>query len=372
MRMTHCLRRALLGLAVLSPATQAQDELGLGSAANANADPSSAALWSPFLDLQARFERTVDIPARSDDIERFRLRLRGGLIWTGDSGLELGAALKAQVASSNNIDTRRNLDNERSDQILLDQLYARYALNESSSLTLGKTEFPLQLTPLVWDSDLRPIGASARFSSAVGNYSNFSLDLGYFAPDHLFDDNSRLAAVQAALGFNQGAPSSASLRIAYLDFSDLQRLIDGGLGRTNRTVLDRGQRVFVSDYRLLDVIASGSIAVADKPLELTLDYVRNLGADDQDTGARASLVWGDARQGGLELGFAYQRMQRDAMLAAFSDDEWWFHSFARGGMPWIGYGFNDQWRVRVAGFRERRDAIAEPTERLLLDVFGNW
>jgi hypothetical protein len=365
---------ALCGLCLLlgQPArcAFAQDDLGLGIAsAEADLEP---ALLSRFLDTQMRFERTVDIPGRSDDIERFRLRLRGGLVWTGRSGLELGAALEAQVASSSNAETRRNLDNERADQVLLDQLYLRYALSERSTVSLGKTVLPLTLTPLIWDADLRPIGVSTRFSGALSDFSNWHLDLGYFAPDHLFDDDSRLAALQVAFGFNEGAPSAGALRLSYLEFSDVQRLVDAGLGRTNRRIAVNGKNVYLSDYRLLDVIVSGRIEVAGKPLELTLDHVRNLGADDRNRAGRAALTWGDASGGGVELGFAYQRIQQDAVLAAFSEDDWWFHSFARGGMPWIGYGFSDQLQLRLAGFRERRDGVAQSTDRILLDVNGNW
>jgi len=32
-----------------------------------------------------------------------------------------------------------------------------------------------------------------------------------------------------------------------------------------------------------------------------------------------------------------QRIQRDAAMAAFNSDDWWFHSFMHGYMPWIGY-----------------------------------
>ena len=66
------------------------------------------------------------------------------------------------------------------------------------------------------------------------------------------------------------------------------------------------------------------------------------------------------------------RVQRDAVLAAFAEDDWWFHSFARGYMPWVAYGINQNWTVQASGFFERRDGVDEYTERLLLDLRSRW
>lgn len=364
-----------LALASLwSAAAPAQDDLGLGDTAAHSAHETAQGGWSPFLDALLRFERTTDMPGRNDDLERVRLRLRGGVVYTHPAGWEFGAGLEAQVASSSNDFTRANNDNERSDQVLLDQLYARYAFNEFTALSVGKTTLALDLTPLTWDQDLRPIGVGLSHSAALGESGlhGWRFDLGAYTPDHLYDDDARLAALRLALDFNTGAPQSAGVQLAYLHFSDLQRLVDGGLGRTNRRINAGGRPTLLSDYHLLDLIARGRVEWIGQPLELTLDYVHNLGADDQDAAGRASLVWGAAADGGWELGFAWQRMQRDAVLAAYSEDDWWFHSFARGGMPWIGYGFDAHWQVRLAAFRERRDGVAAHTDRVLLDVTGKW
>ena len=44
-----------------------------------------------------------------------------------------------------------------------------------------------------------------------------------------------------------------------------------------------------------------------------------------------------------------QRIQRDAVLAAFNSDEWWFHSAMHGQLAWIGCGSYD-WNLRLSGF----------------------
>ncbi len=115
-----------------------------------------------------------------------------------------------------------------------------------------------------------------------------------------------------------------------VDFSDLEgQLTRRGLTRTNRRVPANGP--LLGDYRLLDLQLVGRTAVGEWPLEARVDVVRNLGADDQRDGARFSLVLGSRFQpGGWEFGYSNQRIQRDAVLAAFNEDDWWFHSFTHG------------------------------------------
>lgn len=320
-------------------------------------------------DLRLRGERTTDIPARSDDIERFRSALRFGGRYANDSGWEFAGAAKLAVGSDDNVDNRRNNDNEKSDGAGLDELYAAYNFGESGQFRVGKGSMPLVLTPLVWDRDLRPVGASLEYSASVRDFDALHFTAGYFAGDHLYGDDSRIGAIQIGYGWMEGAETGFSSFLSYLDFSDLEELAAQGLGRTNRRVA--GQ--FVSDYRLLDLQLIGRTQAFSAPLVARLNLVRNLGADDLRDGVRFSLIWGDADQlGGLELGYAIQRAQRDAVLSAFAEDDWWFHTFARGYMPWVAYGISPKWTVQATAFIERRDGIEEYTDRWLLDLRSRW
>jgi len=343
----------------VSPAVFAQD--------SDLAEESVSALdW--YGDLRLRYEHTEDIPARADDIERARAALRTGLRFNHDSGWELAAAVKLAGGTDDNDDSRRNLDNEKSNGVGLDEFYAAYAFSQAGTLRFGKSEMPLVLSPLLWDRDLRPVGASLDYAMEVRDFDALHFTAGYFAGDHLYGDESRIAAVQFGYGWLEGAETGFSTFLSYLDYDDLD-VVQRNMGRTNRRVAG----VFVSDYELLDLQFIGRTQVLEKPLVARLDLVRNLGAKDQRDGARFSLVWGDAQVlGGWELGFAYQRAQRDAVLAAFAEDDWWFHSFARGSMPWVAYGFNQNWNLQLTGFIERRDAIDEYTDRLLLDLRSRW
>ena len=318
-------------------------------------------------DLLLRYDQVHGL-ANREPIDRLRARAHLGFRYTAGDW-EFGAAAEVAQGSDANKDNRINNDNEKSDDANLDQLYARWSPREATAITLGKTLFPIVLTPLTWDQDLRPIGASLDHSIGIGEFDRLRLVGGYFAGDHLFGDDSRIAAAQATWFIREGAPWSGEVSIGYLDFDDLDDLARNGLGRTNRRASGR----YVSDFELLDVQFALRASAWEIPVEARLDLVRNLGADNLRDGARFSTVFGRSDVAkAWEVGLAYERMQRDAVLAAFTEDDWWFHSFMRGFMPWVAYGITDNVSVRVAGFFERRDDQVEDIDRLLIDLRAVW
>jgi hypothetical protein len=347
-------------------AAQAQDSILDASAE----DAAPAARWSWFGDLLVRYDHVEGL-ANDRTVSRWRGRGRLGGEFAAMPELSFGAAIELAQGSDDNADNRMNNDNERSDHANVDQLWMRWQPGERTRVLIGKAAFPLELSPLTWDADLRPAGVSLDHSFALGDYSRLQFVAGGFAAQHLYDDDTRIAAAQLAWRWREGAPTNAAVLLSYLDFSDLGQLTRQGLTRTNRRVPANGP--LLSDYRLLDLQLVGRAAIGEWPLEARLDFVRNLGADNQREGARFSLVLGSRfRPGGWEFGYSNQRIQRDAVLAAFNEDDWWFHSFTHGFMPWIGYGIDERWNLRLAAFHEQRDGLPEHTDRILFDVGARW
>ena len=368
MRLGEAMRisRILVCLIVLLPtaAALADEPLVLPTPEQA---PSA---WSWFGDVLLREDRVRDIPrAHEPDIQRVFGRGRFGVLYDPIPELEFGAAIKLAAATNGNEDDRSyNLD-ERSNDIAVDQLFVRWRPHENTSVLAGKSVFPLELSPMLWDEDLRPVGVSAQTSVAVGDFDRLSLVAGYFNGNLPYGDNSRIGAVQGAWRWHEGEPASAAILVSYLDFSRLRQLTLQGLARSNVHTGD----ILLSDYRLLDAQFVGRWHLRSWPLEARLDLVRNLGADEDRDGARFSMVLGDRRQPqGWEFGLADQRIQRDAVMAAFNSDEWWFHSWAHGIMPWIGYGFDATWSMRLAYFHEQLDVAPRHTGTLLVDLGARW
>jgi hypothetical protein len=342
----------LLAAVVVLPAPAfAQDEEGASSD------------WSWYGDLQLRVDHVQDLAGR-DDVERNRGRVRFGARRLFDQ-IEFGIALEGALGSDDNRDNRRNNDNERSDAVNLDEFYLRWNAGDETSLLFGRTAFPLSLTPMLWDADLRPIGASVSHNIATGDFDRLALTAGYFAGTHLYGDDSRIAAVQAGWFLREGAEVSGDIQIAWLDFSELEQLTRNGLARTNRRV----GPVLLSDYRIIDLQAGMRTTLGGWPLALRVDVARNTGADDQNEAGRFQAVLGDKLQPmGWEYGYAVQRIQRDAAMAAFNEDDWWFHSFAKGHMLWAGYGIDEVWNAQFSIFRENRDGIGEDVDRFILEL----
>ena len=323
--------------------------------------------WSG--DLLLRGDRVTGLPAGRADLERLRGRVRLGLDYWLNERVELGAGVRLSRGSDDNRDNRRNNDNERSNAIGLDRLSLRWRLGEHGRLSLGKDAYGLELSPLLWDEDLRPAGIGYEHGIPLGDFHRLLLRAGWHAGQHLYGDDSRIASGQIALHLREGDPQSLSLLLSLLEFRGLDTLVRQGLARTNRV---SGGRL-VSDYRLLDLQVRARTELAGRPLEAGLDVARNLGADDLRNAARFDLRLGDAGLArGWELGYALQRVQRDAVMAAFNDDDWWFASAARGYTLWLGYGVSSHWRLRLQGFVETRDGLDHSTRRLLLDIGAHW
>ena len=330
-------------------------------------EPTRALSW--FSDLLLRGDAFRDVPGNVPDDERYAVRVRAGLRWAASESWEAGLALEGSRASASTRALRVAHDNQRGNDFGVDQLYGRWRAGEATSLTLGKSALPLELSPMVWDNELRPVGVSFEHAVPIGDFDRFVLAGGAWRGDHLYDDTSRIMALQAGWRFREGAPTGGSILLALLDFSSLDSIVRSGLARSNR----RAGGQLISDYRLLDLQLSLNTRLGDRPLRAQLDLVRNIAADNQRNGARGSLILGNSRSAReWELGFAYQRIQRDAVMTAFNSEDWWFHSAMRGAMPWIGYGINDNWRVQFALFLERNDGRAEDLERALFDLRAQW
>jgi hypothetical protein len=362
MRISHS--TAWLLLAVLTP-LQAQD----ADEVSFEIEDEAPRAWQPLGELLLRGDRVTGLPGGREDLERIDARARAGLRWQGTSRFSAGFAIEAAIGSDANDDNLINNDIEKSDDVGIDQAWLQFGLGERAAITLGKTPMPLTLSPLLWDDDLRPLGLGARASGAIGEFDRWQLDAGLFEPDPLDRREARVAAVQLGWHWREGAPTSAGVLLGYLDFDDTDALARFGLGRGNSLVAGR----YRYDYRLLDAQFYLRRQLGERRLEARLDLVRNLDAETDDRGTRASLVLGDRFQPrSWEFGWSWQRIERDSVFAAVNSDDWWFHTAARGHMPWIGYGVGPTWSVRLAAFFETRDGLDERTERLLLDLEARW
>ncbi|MDE1961406.1 MAG: putative porin, partial [Xanthomonadaceae bacterium] len=209
---------------------------------------SAPSAWTWFGDVLLREDHVRDIPRIYEpNIQRVFGRGRLGVLYDPIPQLEIGGAIKVAAASNANDEDRVYNLNERSNDIAIDQLFVRWRPNDDTTLLAGKSVFPLELSPMLWDEDLRPLGVSAQTSWTVGSFDRLGLVAGYFNGNLPYGDNSRIGAVQGTWRWHEGEPTSAVILVSYLDFSNLRQLTLQGLARTNVHTGD----VLLSAYRLL-------------------------------------------------------------------------------------------------------------------------
>jgi Skp family chaperone for outer membrane proteins len=116
-------------------------------------------------------QRDVNNPD-NDDRDRLLTRLRLGLVWTSPTeGWEVGAGLitgGSDGRSGNDAWSDTHLF--ETGDVRLDYAYAKhtwYCAETPLTLTLGQQRSPLLVTPLMWDADLRPAGATAQYGDPL-------------------------------------------------------------------------------------------------------------------------------------------------------------------------------------------------------------
>jgi len=359
---------ALCWLLIAAPAAaqiaEEQDPYAEASDAEETTSP-----WRPFADLQLRGDRVTGLPAGRADLERARAQLRLGVTWDDGGTWSTGFAANGHAGSDENRDNVRNNDNRRSNGVRLDQAWLRLRTRGGTQVQLGKASLPLALTPMLWDADLRPVGASLTHSRTNRGFDRWEWQAFAADVDHPLASGPRMYAAQLGWHRHEGAPLSFSAIATYLDFERLGPLARAGLGRGN-PILHGAHR---DDYRIADL----QLVLRGNPengrgWEMRLDLLRNTAATRASDAARVDLAWGGMQPREWQWQYAYQRIQAAAVLAALNSDDWWFHAGARGHMLAAAYAFDETWRARITAFSETRDGLDQPTRRLLLDLEARW
>lgn len=207
-------------------------------------------------------------------------------------------------------------------QISLDLAYTQFNFGDLKVYG-GKIPNPFTRTDLVWDGDINPQGVSAVYKLPLSGGGTFRASGLFFSIDE------QAAGAESTMGGAQFGFDSAGRGAFKYDISggyyrySLGSLAgaDAGDWRSNRRNPDGS---FMSGYELVDVVA-GLTWQSSKgrwPLRIVGDYVKNLGAiDDQNTGYGVDVSLGSAsKPRDLRFTYGYSQTDADAVLAAFSHD----------------------------------------------------
>lgn len=338
----------------------------------------------------------------SEDRERLRFRARIGLTatidenWSGGVRLSTGSA--TDPVSSNQ--TLGNYSNRYS--VLIDRAYVRYRQGDVN-VVAGRFGNPWFGTDLLWANDLGFDGVALQWTPAITSDIRGFATLAALPVQEveLASGDKWLFGGQAGLTL-PSSPRSIGARVGlgYYHYSNL-------LGKTSPTgstvneytapaFAQKGNSYYnissdparpllalAAEYQLLNLTGQVDFpSIAGKRVILTGDFVRNLGFDRSEVSARVGtdvssqvnayhlrVAFGNAEvkaRHDWQVLAAYKRIERDALLDAFTDSDFRLGGTdARGYILGGTYGLGKNTAASVRYFSG--DSISGPP--LSIDVF---
>ena len=286
-------------------------------------------------DFRLRFENTTKQEPNSvnpDILEsRFRevVRFRAGLNSQINDKINFG--VRVATGSPDDPNTADvTLGNFVDDlAISLDQVYLEYYSN-GLLVSGGKIKNPFMSTDLVWDGDVNPQGVSASYSvPSQGNVAAKVIGLYSIVDEATIYPDSYMWGGQVQLALTASPDLGITLAGGFYDYT-IKNLshADAGDTRSNylTTVSNGGsvQSMYLSDFNLIDIIGMVDYrGFSEKyPLRVRANFVKNNGAEvDEDSGYMLDLFLGRASvRNNLRFQYGYAKLETDAVLAAFSND----------------------------------------------------
>ncbi len=290
-------------------------------------EPAPAPNWNVSGDFRLRWERTSEQepttqPLILDPRNRWVVRFRGGVTRQFGKLTTFGARVTSgQRGDPNSTDITLG-DFADGLEVSLDRAFLELK-HDGALLTGGKFANPFATTELVWDGDVNPQGVAGSWARP-GKHQVTPKLLGifYVVDEDTVNPDSFMVGGQGQVSVKTSTSWSAVLAGGYYDYSIKSlRHTDTGDTRSNRLTPD-GTR-YVSDFDLLDGMLTFDHRGfgARYPVKFVADYVKNLGADNNDDGFGLDLFVGRASaQGDMRFRYGYSQADTDAVLAAFSHD----------------------------------------------------
>lgn len=370
--------------------TDLQESVDRGSDNLARAIGESAASgwlarWQWKGDLRVRTE-AIQQEYNPVDRNRNRFRLRAGaMVRVNDN-----TRVEVQFASGEGGDARSSnqtfTDANSRKSLDLDLAYAEWAPTEAWRLTAGKMRYPwVRTQSFFFDNDVNPEGVAAAwqqgttglfgsvFYAGLSERSSFaesSMVGGQFGWRAARSDGSR-TLVAAAYYDHHGVQGYNTFQGAGAGSSGL-----GPFGNTTTTQAARCRRAVYSaagavspclanDYDIVEVLGEHQFTAGPQPLLLYANIARNLKADNgvsspipsADVPAGLDTAWAVGFNygrtnanlpGSWEIGYVYQRIEKDALFAQWIDSDFAAGNTDGGGSAFRGaYQLSRNWRFNI-------------------------
>jgi hypothetical protein len=313
-------------------------------------------------DLLARYDR-VDHRDYYVPIDRGRFEIRPEVDFDPWDTLRIG--FRGVFDYSTEAYSYPQFDNYRARGGTIERYYVLWKPGRFA-LRVGRFGMPLVASEVLWDRDIQTPGGAAEWTSKDGAWTIAAA--GFYAPQN-HGDRSRIGVGQVV--WRVGDESRIRLEASASYWSYDLRQIPPVYIRENSTALSsNGQLTYASGYHVADLLLRLRSRVCEVPLLLSLDGIHNFEAGAKKRNAFEAVLSAGrtGTPGDLRAFYAYQYVQRDALVAAYNTDDWWFHTWYEGHRAGIAWTFLPQTYVQVSGSVQRRLDSRNWVNRYLVDV----
>ncbi len=196
---------------------------------------------------------------------------------------------------------------------------------------------------LLWDSDLTPEGLALKLSGSGERTTPF-LNLGYlWAEERGGASDSKLYALQGGFTHKTSNGSHVTLGAGVFNYSNMKGmkgLVDSTKGFGNSMTADPDPDVkdvyYANDFNEFELFGEFGFSAGNTPVTIYADYVTNRDAPTDDVGYLYGISLGKLKDpGSWNLGWENRRVEKDAVVGAFSDSD-----FIGGGTDGKGHKFS--------------------------------
>jgi len=320
-------------------------------------------------DAVARYDLIDHLHVRPG-IERLRLEVRPELDLVFSDRFKIGVRAIGDLGTDQNEDNARNFDNYRSRGATIERYYLE-AKPGQFTVRAGSFGMPLVSTEMIWDRDIQGPGLAAAWEVPVGGTSTFTLAAAGFSGPQREGDHTRIGAGQ--LVFRTGDAGRLALEAAgsywHFDPDDLKE----SYIRQNYFEVTGGKREFLSRFHIVDGIVRLHFLAGKIPLTVGLDGAVNLGVAGEATHEKSAFEGSVSagrlgKPGDWRVFYTYQYVERDAVLGAYTTDDWWFHSWHRGSRAGVGVTILPQVFVQATVMFQKRLDLPTTLNRITVDL----
>jgi len=322
--------------------------------------------FRPRLELIDRDADSIGQPV--DERRRGRFRLRFGM--TAEVNDDVDFIFELATGGENPVSTNQSFDGgfTRKD-IGVNLAYVDWQATDNVDVQIGKLKNPWHRPGdhhLVWDSDLNPEGMFVKYEG-----DNFFAAFGGFGVEERSSgDDSLLYSAQGGYEFSLSESSTLLAGAGYYAYTNMIGNSPFWEGDPFGNTVDANGD-FVYDYRMIQGFVEYATKIGGYPVSFFLDYIRNTEAPEFDTGyAFGGKIGKVSEPGDWEASIAYQDLERDAVVALFTDSD-----FGGGGTDATGfeikgkYGLTRNWNFGGTLFiNEIEENQGSPTDYLRLQI----